>query len=389
MDTKVLTIDLDARAYDVFIGSGLLYRFADFLPFEAEDRRFFLICDQNTQSYAKIVRHALSADGAAKAEIFVLPAGEGSKSWESAQRILEWLLQNKVERSSCLVAVGGGVIGDISGFCASVVLRGIAYIQVPTTLLAQVDSSVGGKTGLNMAQGKNMVGSFHQPAAVIADLDTLQDLPRRQILAGFAEIVKMALLGDSGFFHWLEANAFSALEGDKSVLLQAIKTSVRAKARIVEADEREQGARALLNLGHTFAHALETATGFDGRLLHGEAVAIGLAMAFDLSVRRGLCAREDYQRVEEHLSALGLPVRAAMISPSLNAGPQELLAIMQQDKKAQNGKMRLILASAIGAAHIAEDVDESAVLAVLKDSLGTEQTKKDIKQQWKSVFFSH
>ncbi|MCK6418218.1 MAG: 3-dehydroquinate synthase [Alphaproteobacteria bacterium] len=388
LDTKILTIDLGTRAYDVYIGSGLIYRFADFLPFESEGNSFFIVCDDNTRAYAEIVRNTLRADGASKAEMITLTPGEASKSWESAQRLLEWLVQQKVERSSCIIAVGGGVIGDISGFCAAVILRGIAYVQIPTTLLAQVDSSVGGKTGLNMGQTKNMVGAFHQPVAVIADLDALKNLPRRQLLAGYAEIVKIALLGDAPFFRWLETHASAMLEGDWVAMAQAIETAVRAKARIVEADEREQGGRALLNLGHTFAHALETATGFDGRLLHGEAVAIGMVLAFDLSVRLGLCTAEDQHRVEEHLSAMGLPIRIAMIDPPLKISPQEILALMRHDKKVENGSLRLILPSAMGVAHVADDVDEAQIINVLKDSLGSEYSGKDIKNQWKSVFFS-
>ena len=275
MDTKIVTIELDTRSYDIYIGKGVLFRLNDFLPDEVAGRSFFVITDRNVQSYAQQIRNLLAQEGAGRAELFVLPPGEKTKSFEQVTAVSQWLLSNGLNRDSVVLAVGGGVIGDLAGFCASIAMRGVSYVQVPTSLLAQVDSSVGGKTGINTPQGKNLVGSFYQPSAVIADIETLQTLPERELLAGYAEIVKYGLIGDLGFFEWLEENGERVCTLDEEALAHAVEVSVRAKAALVRADEREAGRRALLNLGHTFGHALEAAAGYDGRLLHGEAVAIG------------------------------------------------------------------------------------------------------------------
>jgi 3-dehydroquinate synthase len=388
MDTRIVTNDLDARSYDIYIGAGLLFRIADFIPHELEGREVFIVTDKSVGNFATTIRDGIAAAGAARVEIFPLAAGEQAKAFDHVEALSHWLLQNGVSRGSLLLAVGGGVIGDLTGFCASIILRGIPYIQVPTTLLAQVDSSVGGKTGINTKFGKNLIGSFYQPAVVIADTDTLATLPRRELLAGYAEIAKYGLINDSGFFNWLENNGENVCALNKEAITQAIESSVKAKVTIVQADEKEEtGQRALLNFGHTFGHALETAAGYDGRLLHGEAVAIGMCMAFDLSVRLGLCSAEDRDRAERHLTKIGLPTRAAFIDPPLGAGPKELLEIMKRDKKAVGGKMRFVVTSGIGQAFLSDDVPEQTVLEVLKDSLGAPATQGG-RGRWKSVFSS-
>jgi 3-dehydroquinate synthase len=386
METRIVTIDLDTRSYDIYIGAGLLFRIADFIPQELEGRSLFIVTDQSVKSTAFEIQSLLKDAGVARAEIFQLEAGEQAKSFDHLEKLCQWLLKNNVARNSLLLAVGGGVIGDLTGFAASVIMRGVPYIQIPTTLLAQVDSSVGGKTAINMPEGKNMVGTFHQPSAVIADIDTLKTLPKRQFLAGYAEIVKYGLINDSGFFNWLENNGRQVCAGEKEALTHAIEVSVKAKAAIVQSDEKEEtGQRALLNLGHTFGHALETAAGYDGRLLHGEAVSIGMCMAFDLSSRMNLCPRENYQRVERHLSDVGLPTRAAFIEPSLKTSVDDLIDLMKRDKKSSGGRMRFVVPGGIGHTYLSDDVPEEIVREVVKDSLGAPQGQKG---RWKSVFSS-
>lgn len=390
MDTKVVTIDLDTRSYDIYIGSGLIYRINDFLPVEAAGRSHFIVCDENVEGLAERISDILQTAGAGPVHIYKVPPGEKSKSLAQAEKISHWLLDKGVDRRSLVFAVGGGVVGDLTGFCASIILRGISYIQVPTTLLAQVDSSVGGKTGVNTPQGKNLIGSFYQPAAVIIDVETLESLPRRQILAGYAEIAKYGLINNAGFFAWLEEFGRAVCDGDKQALAHAIEASVRAKAEIVQTDEREQGQRALLNLGHTFGHALEAAAKYDGRVLHGEAVAMGIVMAFDVSSRMGLCPREDLERVERHFTDIGLPVRASMIQPPLNTNVTYLYEVMGRDKKAAGGKIKFVLVNGIGSAFITGEVPEDIVRAVLLESIGSESKAKmrGIKGRWKSAFSS-
>ncbi len=387
METKIVTVDLDVISYDIYIGSGLLYRVSDFMPSEVRNKAVFIISDTHVKSYTDTIRDMLLQNGASKAEILYLKSGEKTKSFEQVEKTLDWLLQGGIARDSLVFAIGGGVIGDVTGFCASIVMRGVKYIQVPTTLLAQVDSSVGGKTGINTRHGKNLIGSFYQPAAVIADIETLRSLPRRELLAGYAEIVKYGLINDAGFFNWLEQNGKNVCDLEDSAVSHAIETSVRAKALTVQADEKEQGARALLNLGHTFGHALEAAAKYDGRLLHGEAVAIGIVMAFDLSSRMGLCSREEYERVEQHFLDVGLPTRASFIEPAINTSVDALIEIMSHDKKSSGGKMKFILAREIGEAFVTGDVPENLVRDVLKDSLGQDETGN--KGRWKSTFSFH
>ncbi len=272
----------------------------------------------------------------------------------------------RVERGDLVVALGGGVIGDLAGFAAAILRRGVRFVQIPTSLLAQVDSSVGGKTGINTAQGKNLVGAFHQPSLVLADIDVLDTLPDRDFLAGYGEVVKYGLLGDAGFFDWLERHGPALASGDRELRQQAVRHAVAMKAGIVERDETEQGERALLNLGHTFGHALEAATGYSDRLLHGEGVAIGCLLAFDLSARLGLCSQEAPTRVAAHLAAMGM-VRDLRRVPGDLPGSDGLIALMAQDKKVQDGRMRFILARGIGASFVSADVPLPVLEAVLDD----------------------
>jgi 3-dehydroquinate synthase len=395
METKIVTVDLGARSYDVYIGSGLLYRLADFVPMDITGRNAYVITDIHVDQYAARIRDILFSAGAARVEILKLPPGEQTKSFKMAERVSNWLLDHNVSRDSIIFAVGGGVVGDLTGFCASMILRGVPYVQVPTTLLAQVDSSVGGKTAVNAPQGKNLVGTFYQPAAVIADIETLETLPRRELVAGYAEVVKYGLINDMAFFNWLETNGRNVLALDADAAAYAVEASIKAKAAIVQADETEKGQRALLNLGHTFAHALEAAAGYDGRLLHGEAVAIGIVMAFDMSMRMGLCDKSDCERIEEHFKIVGLPTRVSLIQPALETSAQRLFEIMGRDKKVSGGKMRFIAANGIGECFINEDVPEHIVREVLKYSLGESGggmaksfARKGIKGLWKSAFSS-
>ncbi len=296
------------------------------------------------------LRAALEAAGIS-VEALVLPPGEATKGWAELARTVEWLLAAKVERNDLVLALGGGVIGDLVGFAAAILRRGVRFVQVPTTLLAQVDSSVGGKTGINTPQGKNLVGAFHQPVLVIADTALLETLPERDFLAGYGEVVKYGLLGDAAFFGWLEANAAAVVARDQAALVHAVTRSCEMKAGIVMRDETEQGERALLNLGHTFCHALEAATGYSDRLLHGEGVAIGCALAFELSARLGLCAQEEPGRVRAHLATMGMKRDIADIPGNLpDAGG--LLELMGQDKKVVDGRLRFILARGIGDAFV-------------------------------------
>ena len=374
LDTKVVTIPLGERSYEIFVGSGLIGRIDDFMPFDVLGRRIFIVTDEHVEDYAKKIKIQFDGLGAAFCGVMVLPPGEQTKSYDYLMQLHEWMLENNVHRDSIVVAVGGGVIGDLAGFAAATVMRGIQYVQIPTTLLSQVDSSVGGKTGINTKLGKNMVGAFYQPCVVVADVDVLKTLPRREVLAGYAEIVKYGLIGNPHFFDWLEENGHGVCDLVPESVAYAVEVSCKAKAAIVEEDERESGRRALLNLGHTFGHALETAAGYDGRLLHGEAVAIGMVMAFEMSENMRLCSREDVDRVEEHLGTLGLMTSTAAIPPPLKTSVDDLMAIMQRDKKAKDGKITFILAETIGRAVIRSDVEEGTVRSVLSRFVGFPET---------------
>lgn len=390
MPSKIVPIDLGYHDYDIYIGDNLLYRIQDFLPMDVDDLNCFILTDENVEPYAQSVKAVLESNGAAQAHMLVLKAGEQTKSFEAYQYVCEWMLENKVERKSVVFAIGGGVIGDLTGFVAASVMRGVQYIQVPTSLLAQVDSSVGGKTGINTGQGKNLVGAFHHPSSVIADIETLKTLPARELLAGYAEVVKYGLIGDLSFYQWLEDNGRDLCQLDADALSYAIEVSAQAKAKYVVSDEREMGRRALLNLGHTFGHALEAAAGYDGRLLHGEAVAIGTVMAADLSSRMGLLKRAEADRIEEHFITVGLPTRASFISPALNITADDMLELMSHDKKVKNNKLNFVLLNTIGDAFISDEIDLDIVRDVIKDSLGENDAEKHevVKGRWKQAFSS-
>jgi len=359
-----ITVDLGPRSYDILIGPGLVDRAGPQISSRLTTPRAFIITDTNV---APLLGDRLAASlGAAGIDhdTIILPAGEATKSFGPFENLLNELLQRGVERATTLVALGGGVIGDITGFAASTLLRGINYVQVPTTLLAQVDSSVGGKTAINARHGKNLIGNFYQPRLVLADTAALDTLPERELLAGYAETVKYGLLGDAEFFAWLEANGSALLAGDQQARIHAVAKSCRMKAAIVAEDEQERGQRALLNLGHTFAHALEAETGFGDTLLHGEAVAIGMALAFDLSARLNLCDPGVPVRVRQHLEKVGLSL-APPNHPTGQWDIERLMSLIGVDKKVAQGRPVFILARAIGDAFIARDVDLGDVEAIL------------------------
>lgn len=367
-DTKIVNVGLGDRAYDIHIGKGLLQQVADLIPADLKDTKVFILYDKNTYPYVQVLEDAL-AGKVVNSKTLGLKGGEPTKSYDGFQQTLDWLLDNKVNRNSLMIVVGGGVIGDLGGFAAAVVMRGIPFVQVPTTLLAQVDSSVGGKTGINTHQGKNLVGAFYQPLSVICDLGTLGTLPEREVQAGYAEIAKYGLINDPDFFEWLEENGEQVIALDTEALSYAVETSCKAKAAIVAADEHEKGQRALLNLGHTFGHALEAAAKYDGRLLHGEAVSIGMVMAFNMSRRLGHCSNEDCERAEAHLKSLGLKTKVKHISPEIKATPAALYDLMLGDKKAEGDKIGFILTHGIGQAFQSTDVPKEEVIAVLEESL--------------------
>ncbi|HEY0113388.1 MAG TPA: 3-dehydroquinate synthase [Allosphingosinicella sp.] len=363
---ETVRVALGERSYDVLIADRLLDRAGEWLAPLARGGRLLVVSDETVwAAQGERLRRGLSPLDAVP--VLVAP-GEGSKSWRVLEHLVERLLALGLERKDHVVAFGGGVIGDLAGFAAAIALRGCRYVQVPTTLLAQVDSSVGGKTAINTAAGKNLVGAFHQPSLVLIDPTTLQTLDPRHVRAGYAEIVKYAVIEDSAFFAWLEENGARVLSGDAEARRHAIATSIRGKAAVVEADEREtSGRRALLNLGHTFGHALEAETGYSDRLLHGEAVAVGTVLAFDLSVERGLCPAEDAARVRAHFASAGLPVSLREIG--VQADGERLVQHMKLDKKKEGGRLSFILTRAIGEAFVATDVDLADVAAFLDRQL--------------------
>jgi len=346
-------IRVDAPGYPVLIGAGLADRAGALLP---AGGRSFVVTDANVAAAGWADRVAASLGGPVATH--VVDPGERSKSLGELERLLDALLEAGIERGDRVVAVGGGVVGDLAGLAAALVKRGCRLVQVPTSLLAQADAAIGGKTAINTRQGKNLIGAFHRPEAVLVDLATLRTLPERELRAGYAEVVKYGLIGDAPFFAWCEQAAGALLAGDEAARRHAITTSVRAKAAAVAADERDaNGERALLNFGHSFGHAIEAETG----LPHGEAVATGMALAFRLSARRGLCAAADAERVEAHLAAVGLPTRLG------RADPVRLAARMAQDKKCRDGRLRLVLARGIGAAFLDDGVDPAGLAAFLAE----------------------
>jgi 3-dehydroquinate synthase len=361
--SEVIRVGLGERGYDIHVGHGLLAEAGALLkPFA---RGPVPVVTDATVGEIHLASFLDVCDKAGiDARPVVMPPGEGSKSFSGLEKVSGALLDTGVDRGGLIVALGGGVIGDLTGFAAGVLKRGVAFAQIPTTLLAQVDSSVGGKTAINAPQGKNLIGLFHQPRLVIADTALLASLPRRELLAGYAEVVKYGALGDADFFEWLETNGARALAGDKDSLIYAVAQSCRMKAAIVARDERESGERALLNLGHTFGHALEAATGFSDRLIHGEGVAIGTALAFRLSVRLELCSGQDAERFTRHLKAVGLPSAISDI-PGPRATPEALVAAMAHDKKVKDGKLTFILLRGLGQAFVTSEVPLDAVKDVL------------------------
>jgi 3-dehydroquinate synthase len=357
-------VGLGERAYEVAIGPGLLDRAGELLLPHLPRRRTAIVTDANVACHhGERLAAALESAGVA-VDVIALPPGEETKSFAGLEDLSNRLLALKLDRGDVILAFGGGVVGDLAGFAAAIYKRGIDFVQVPTTLLAQVDSSVGGKTAIDTPAGKNLIGAFHQPRLVLADLDVLATLPVREVRAGYAEVLKYGLLGDRPFFDWLEANYEPVLHLETGPLSHAVARSVEMKAEIVAEDEREVGRRALLNLGHTFAHALESETGFGSALLHGEAVGIGCALAFRLSAELGLCSPEDAQRAECAVAKAGLPTRLhALAGAPFQA--ERLIDHMQQDKKAEGGKLVFVLARAIGDAFVAKGVDRDAVLRFL------------------------
>ncbi|MBS0479526.1 MAG: 3-dehydroquinate synthase [Proteobacteria bacterium] len=361
----IVPVALGSRSYDVVIERGLLSRAAERLAPLARGRPMAIVSDANVAPHLATLRDALAAAGIAS-EAIVMPAGENTKSWTQLEVLTDRLLGHGVERGDHVIALGGGVVGDLAGFACSIVKRGCGFVQVPTTLLAQVDSSVGGKTAINTKAGKNLIGAFHQPSLVLVDPDVLDTLPAREQRAGYAEVVKYGLIDDCAFFEWCEANGAKLLAGDPAARECAIAHSVAAKARIVAEDERETaGKRALLNLGHTFGHALEAEAGFSDKLLHGEAVAAGMALAFAYSARRGLCPTQDAERVTAHLRAVGLPDSAT--AAGVTASGATLVDHMRHDKKMDTGALPFLLTRGIGRTFVDHSVDLADVAAFLDE----------------------
>ena len=362
--SATVSVGLGQRAYEVLIAPGLLdaagARIAPFL----KRARVAVVSDETVWGlHGARLSASLTAAGIAALPVVVAP-GEQTKSFEGLADVSDRLLSLELDRGDLVTAFGGGVVGDLAGFAAAIYKRGIDFVQIPTTLLAQVDSSVGGKTAIDTPRGKNLVGAFHQPKLVLADLAVLETLDARQMRAGYAEVIKYGLLGDMTFFEWLEVNGAAVLSREPDALGAAVARSIEMKAEIVAEDEREQGRRALLNLGHTFAHALEAETGYGDALLHGEAVAAGMALAFRFSAAQGLCPTQDARRAEAAVAAAGLPVRLADI-PGHPFAADRLVAHMAQDKKAEGGRLTFVLARGLGQAFIAKDVDAQAVRGFL------------------------
>lgn len=366
--SATVTVPLGERSYPIRIGPGLLAQAGAAIAPLLRRKRVAIVTEERVAAlHLAALQAGLEAGGVAST-VLALPPGEGTKGWPGLEACVEWLIAERVARDDVVVAFGGGVIGDLAGFAAAILRRGVGFVQIPTTLLAQVDSSVGGKTGINSRQGKNLIGAFHQPRLVLADTGLLDTLPERDFLAGYGEVVKYGLLGDAAFFGWLEAAGPALAAGDAAARARAVRRSCEMKAEIVARDETEQGDRALLNLGHTFGHALEAATGYSDRLLHGEGVAIGCLLAFELSAALGLCPQEAPSRVAAHFSAMGLKRNVADI-PGALPDADALVALMGQDKKVRDGRLAFVLARDIGAAFVARDVDLGMVRTLLAEAL--------------------
>ncbi|MBY3169756.1 3-dehydroquinate synthase [Rhizobium laguerreae] len=362
---RTVHVPLGERAYDILIGPGLIARAGAEIASRLKGRKAAVVTDENVAPlYLKALVASLDEAGIASAAV-VLPAGEKTKSFEHLITACDKVLEARVERNDCVIALGGGVIGDLSGFAAGIVRRGVRFVQVPTSLLSQVDSSVGGKTGINSRHGKNLIGVFHQPDLVVADTDVLNSLSAREFRAGYAEVAKYGLIDKPDFFAWLEAN-WKAVFAGGSARIEAIAASCQAKADVVVADERENGQRALLNLGHTFGHALEAATAYDSsRLVHGEGVSIGMVLAHEFSARMNLASPDDARRVERHLKEVGLPTRMSDIPGELPPA-ETLMDAIAQDKKVKSGKLTFILTRGVGQSFVADDVPASEVISFLQ-----------------------
>lgn len=367
-DIETVEVDLADRRYAIRVGVGLIAAAGAELADLIDGRQVIVIADEGLAGdHLDALEASLRHSTARRVDILTTPAGEAGKTFERYQDLCERTLALGIDRRTLLVAFGGGVVGDLAGFVAASLLRGLDFVQIPTTLLAQVDSSVGGKTGINTRSGKNLVGAFHQPRRVLIDTGVLDSLPRRELLAGYAEVAKYGAIGDHEFFEWLERHGPAVIEGDAAARRRAIVASCRAKAEVVAGDEREQagGRRALLNFGHTFAHALEAMAGYDGSLLHGEAVALGMVLAARLSVETGPCSGQDADRLARHLSAVGLPTDLDSVDPGRGWTAEALLAHMTKDKKARDGRIVFVLLDALGAARVRDDVDPALARALL------------------------
>jgi 3-dehydroquinate synthase len=366
-ETTTVAVALGARSYDIVIGRGVLASLGTRIAKLRPGAKVFIVTDENVARHVLAGAETALHQASIAASRIVVPAGEGSKSYRTFEQVCEAIIASRIERGDLVVALGGGVIGDLAGFAAAVVRRGLDYVQVPTTLLAQVDSSVGGKTAIDSAHGKNLIGAFHQPILVLADTAALDTLPPREFRAGYAELVKYGLLGDAAFFDWLDANWRDVFAGGPA-REHAIAVACRGKAGIVARDEREHGERALLNLGHTFGHALEAACGFSDRLLHGEAVAAGMALAFAFSARQGLLPAAEAERAIRHLTEVGLPMRVRDI-PGTLPPVDRLMDLIAQDKKVKRGMLTFILVRGIGSAFVEAGVDPGTVRAFLSEKL--------------------
>ncbi len=365
--SETLRVELGDRAYDIHVGERLLATCGERIAALVPGGKVIIVSDSTVaRFYLHRLTNALE-DKQIRCRSVIVQPGEGTKSLDAFSSLMETILEQKPDRATTLIALGGGVIGDLTGFAASVLLRGIPFIQIPTTLLSQVDSSVGGKTGINSKFGKNLIGSFYQPLMVLADVTTLATLDKRELLAGYAEMVKYGFINDPEFFHWLDKNGPALLAGDLKLMSHAIVKSCAAKAAIVAADEKEQNIRALLNFGHTFAHALEAETGFSDTLLHGEAVAIGMVMAFKTSVRMGLCPQHDLDSVLSHYEKTGLP--SSPLSVKKDWDIERLIEHFTRDKKVANGKLTFILARGIGKAFITQEVNPDLLRDILAQAV--------------------
>jgi 3-dehydroquinate synthase len=361
--TEIVPVAVGDRSYDIHIGAGLMGQSGEQIARCFPGRQVRIVCDAAIAgSHLQSLKKSLARAGIPFGDPVILPSGETSKSLERYGMVCEELLASRIERSTILIALGGGVTGDLTGFAAATLLRGLDFVQVPTTLLSQVDSSVGGKTGINARAGKNLIGAFHQPRLVLVDIDTLDTLSHRELLCGYAEMLKHGLILDAGYFEWLEHTSPAMLAGDKAARIQAIKRSCEIKAGVVARDEHEHGERALLNFGHTFGHALEALTGYGDALRHGEAVALGMLLALELSVRMGLCPPPDRDRIMAHYHATGLPT---LLKREWNIDPAGMMDAMAHDKKARSGRIGYILLRAIGDAFQSRDVKPELIHASL------------------------